>query len=142
MRMPAVVIGWDIAGDHHHRNRVQRGIRNAGRGIGQAGAQVRQQNARLSGGACISISGVRGCLFMPGCDEAYLGVLAECIQDGNYGVSAQPKYDLNPHKFEVVNQLIGRNAIPLLWSRRPDTGQNMTVGLYRGNRRRHSSLYS
>ena len=39
VRMPAVVVGRHVAGDHHHRDRVERGVGHAGRGVGQARAR-------------------------------------------------------------------------------------------------------
>ena len=39
MRMAAVVVRRDVAGDHDHRDRVERGVGDAGRGVGEARAR-------------------------------------------------------------------------------------------------------
>jgi hypothetical protein len=37
VRMAPVVVARNVAGDHHHRDRVERRVRDAGRGVGQPG---------------------------------------------------------------------------------------------------------
>ena len=45
----------DLAGNHHHRNRIGVGRGNAGNRIGGAGAGSDQSHAHFAAGACISI---------------------------------------------------------------------------------------
>ena len=80
VRMPAVVVRRHVAGDHDHRNRVERGVGDAGGGIGQARAQMRQQHADLAGRARVAVGGVRRHLLVAGRDEAD-AALAERVEE-------------------------------------------------------------
>ena len=80
MRMPAVEVGRDVAGDHDHRDRVERGVGDAGRGVGQARAEVRQHDAGLARGARVAVGGMRRDLLVPRRDEPD-AALAERVEE-------------------------------------------------------------
>ena len=109
VRMAAVVIARNVAGDHHHRNRIERGIGDAGRRIGEAGTEVRHQHADLAGRARVAIGGVRGDLFVTRRDEADLA-LAERIEEPDHRVAAQPEDHLDAEALEVFGQQVRRDA--------------------------------
>ena len=48
VRMASVEVRLDVAGDDDHRDRVERGVGDAGRRVRQAGPQVREQDAGLA----------------------------------------------------------------------------------------------
>src|ERR1017187_6749307 len=64
--VPPEEVGRNIASDHHHRNRIERRIGDAGHRIREAGAQVRHQDARLSRYPRISLRGMSGHLLVAG----------------------------------------------------------------------------
>jgi hypothetical protein len=53
-----------LAGNHHHRDRIHVGGRQAGDGIGDAGAGSDQRHADLVRAARIGVGGVHGSLFV------------------------------------------------------------------------------
>ncbi len=64
MRMLAVVVRRDIAGDDDHRNRVERRVGHTGRRVGQSRAEMGHDDAGLARGARIAIRCVRGDLLV------------------------------------------------------------------------------
>ena len=70
VRMAAVEVRLHVAGDHDHRDRVERGVGHAGRGVGQPGPEMGQQHARLAGRARIAVGGVRRDLLVARADVA------------------------------------------------------------------------
>ena len=111
VRMAAVVVGRHVAGDHHHRNRVERGVGHAGRGVGQARPEVAQHDSWLSGDPGVAVGRVRGDLLVAAGDEAD-AALAERIEHGDVGVTAQAEDDLDPDPLEVLHQQIRRDPSP------------------------------
>ena len=74
MRMAAVVMRGNVSGNHHHGDRIERGVGNAGGGICQSRTKMREQNARLTRRARVAIGGMRCNLFVPRGDEANLAL--------------------------------------------------------------------
>ncbi len=109
VRMPAVVVRLHVAGDHDHRNRVERGVGDAGGRVGQPGSQVRQQHARLARGARVAVGRVRRHLLVARRDEAD-AALAERVEQADDRVAAQAEDDLDAEALEVVGQQIRRDA--------------------------------
>ena len=77
VRVLPEIVGRHVAGDHHHGNGVQRSVGHARGGVGQAGAQVRQQHRRLAGRPRVAVGGMGGDLLMPGVDELDLLALGK-----------------------------------------------------------------
>jgi hypothetical protein len=109
VRMPAVVVAGNVASDHHHRNRIEGRVGDAGRGVGEAGAEVRHQHPDLARRARVTVGGVRGDLLVPGGDEADLA-LAERIEESDDGVAAQPEHHLDAEALEIVGEQVRRDA--------------------------------
>ena len=109
VRMASVVVARDVAGDHHHRDRVERRVGDAGRRIGEARTEVRHQDADLARRARVAVGGVRGDLLVARRDEANLA-LAERVEKADHGVAAQPEDHLDAEALEVVGQQVRRDA--------------------------------
>ena len=109
VRMASVVIGRNIAGNHHHRDRIERRIRDAGGGIGEAGPEMRHQHADLARGARITVGGMRGHLLVTGGDVADLA-LAERVEKSDDGVAAQAEDHLDTEALEIIGQQVRRDA--------------------------------
>ena len=60
MRVAAVEVRRHVAGDHDHRNRIERGVGDTGRRVRQPRAEVRQQDARLPRRSRVAVGGMRG----------------------------------------------------------------------------------
>ncbi len=127
VRMLAVVVARNVAGDDDHRHRVERGVRHAGGRVGEARTEVRQHDRRLFLRAGVAVGRVRGDLLVPDVDELDLLALLQRGQHRDVRVAAQPEDVLDAARFEVLHQLV-RNQIlhcPLLrsdfsrWRRRP-----------------------
>ena len=109
MRVTAVKVRLDVAGDHDHRNGIERGVCHAGRGIREARPEMRQHHARLTGDARVAVCGVRGDLLVPGRHKPH-PALAERIQHADHGVAAEPEHDLHADLFQVLGHLVGGDA--------------------------------
>ena len=108
VRVPAVVVGLHVAGDDDHRDRVERGVGDAGGGVGQARAEVRQHDARLARGAGVAVGGVRRHLLVPSADEAD-AALAQRVEEADDRMAAQPEDHLDAEAFEVLGEQVGRD---------------------------------
>ena len=106
VRAFAVIVRRHVAGNDHHRDRVERGVGYPGGGVGQAGREVREQDGGLLGGAGVAVGGVRRNLLVPGVDELDLGALRQGGEDRNIGVPAQPKNVLDTPRFKILDQLV------------------------------------
>ena len=100
MRMAAVVATGNIAGEHHHRHRVQSGGRNAGGRICQSWTQMAENHSDFAGRARVTIGGMRGDLFVTSGDEADTA-LAEGVQQRDDSVAAKAENDLDSQTFEI-----------------------------------------
>ena len=111
MRMPSVEVRLHVAGDHDHRNRIERRVGHAGRRVRQSGPEMRQHDAGLAGGARVAIGGVRRGLLVPGRHEPD-AALAERIEHPDDGVPAQAEHHLDAELLEVVGDLVRGDALP------------------------------
>ena len=71
----------------------------------------------LAGRTGISIRHVRGNLFVAGCDKSDVA-FAQCVEECNIGMTAKSKDHLDADLFEIVRQLIRKDAIFAHWSPR------------------------
>ena len=69
VRVLAEVVRGHIASDHHHGDAVESCIGDAGRGIGEPGAKVREQHRSLACDARVAVGRMRGYLLMAHVDE-------------------------------------------------------------------------
>ncbi len=106
MGMLAVVMGRNVAGDHHHRHAVERRVGDACDGIGQAGPEMGQQHRGLAGHTRITVRGVGGDLLVSDVDEMQLAV-GHRREHGDVGVTAQPEDVRDPARFEIPDELVG-----------------------------------
>ena len=114
VRMPAVEVRLHVAGDHDHRDRVERGVGDAGRGVGQARTEMGEQHAGLAGRARVAVGGVRRDLFVARADEADAAA-AERVEHADHGVAGQPEDHLDAEALEIVGQQV-RGESRLGWS--------------------------
>ena len=105
VRMLAVVMAWHVARNHHHRNRIQRGVRNAGRGVGQPRPEVAQQHRSLALGARVAVGHVRRDLLVARIDELDPAARERC-EHGDVGVSAQAEDVLDAPLLQVFHELV------------------------------------
>jgi len=113
MWMTTVVIRRDIAGDHHHRNRIERGISDARRCIRQSRPQVQHQHARLARRARVSVRRMRRDLLMSSRDKTNLA-FPQRIQKSDHRMSAQPEDDFDAEPLQVIRQQIRGDPVPVL----------------------------
>ena len=105
VRMLAVVVAWHVARNHHHRNRIQRGVRNAGRGVGQPRPEVAQQHRSLALGARVAVGHVRRDLLVARIDELDPAARERC-EHGDIGVPAQAEDVLDAPLPKVFHELV------------------------------------
>ena len=110
VRVLAVVMRRHVAGDHHHRDRVERGVGHAGRGVGEPGREVRQHHRCLAGSARIAVGRMRGDLLVTRVDELDLLALRQRREHRDVGVAAQPEDVLDAARFQVFHELV-RNLV-------------------------------
>ena len=106
VRMLAEVVRRHVAGNHHHRDRVERRIGHAGRGVGEPGRQVRQQHRRLLRRARVAVGRVRGDLLVPRVDELDLLALRQRGEHGDVRMAAEAEDVLDAARLEVLHQLV------------------------------------
>lgn len=105
--MLAEIVSGNIAGDHHHRDRIQGGIGHAGGGVCQAGAEVAENDRGLLGHAGVAVGGVGGDLLVPHVNELDLFALGQRRQKGDIRMAAQAEDVFDAPLFQVLNQLVG-----------------------------------
>ena len=104
--VPAEVVRRHVTRDHHHRDAVERGVGHPGGGVGQAGAEVAQHDARPSGHPGVAVGGVRSDLLVAHVHELDVAVR----HGGQYGdvrVTAQPEHVANAAPLQVPDELLG-----------------------------------
>src|SRR5437773_9734661 len=106
VRVLAVVMRRHVSGDHDHRYRVERGVRYAGRGVGEAGPEVREHYRGLLFRPRIAVGHVGGDLLMANVDE-FDPALLHLREHGDVGVAAQAEHVLDATGFQVLHQLTG-----------------------------------
>ena len=109
VRMAAVEVRLHVAGDHHHRDRIERGVGDAGRRVGQPGSEMREQDARLAGRARVAVRRVRRDLLVPRADVADTAA-AERVEHADDGVPGQAEHHLDAEPLEIVGEQVGREA--------------------------------
>jgi len=97
--MASEIVRRHVACDHDQGNRIERGVRDAGRRVRETRTQVSEEHAGLAGRARVSIGSVRGDLLVACRDEAHFAV-PQRRQHRNNRVTSQAKDDLNPEAFE------------------------------------------
>ena len=107
--MAAVVMGRNVAGDHNHRDRIERGVGDAGCGIGQARAEMAQHHAGSPGGARVAVGRVRRDLFVAARDEPD-AALAERIEHRDVRVAAEAEDDFDAEPLEILHHQVGGDA--------------------------------
>ena len=115
VRMAAVEVRLHVAGDHDHRDRVERGVGHAGGGVGQPGTEMRQQHARLAGRARVAVGGVRRDLLVARADVADAAA-AERVEQADDGVAGEAEDDLDAEALEVLGQQVRGEARFASWS--------------------------
>ena len=105
VRVTAVVVRRDVAGDDDHRNRVERGIGHARRGVREPRAEVAEHHAHLAGRARVAIGRVRGELLVPRRDEPDLALL-ERVEHPDHRVAAESEDDLDADPLEVLGDQV------------------------------------
>ena len=108
VRVAAVIVRRHVARNHHHRDRIERCIRHAGAGVGQAGAEMRQENPRLARRPRVAVGRVRRDLFVPRRHESN-PAFPERVEQGNDRVTAQTEDDLDAKALEIIRQQVRRN---------------------------------
>ena len=105
VRMLTIVVGRDIASDHHHRDTVERRVGYTRGAIGQTGRQVAQHDRGLSRYARISVCCVACDLFMA---HRYKvdGAFRQSGKDRNVRVAAKPKDMLDLAALQKVNNVL------------------------------------
>jgi len=109
VRVLAVIMGRHVPGDDHHGDAVEGGVRDAGRRVGEPGAQMREQHGRLAGGTGIAVGRVGRDLLVPDVDEMDCAV-RHGGQHGNVGVSAQSEDVPHAPLLQVTDQEIGNQV--------------------------------
>jgi len=105
VRMLAVVVARHVTRDHHHRDRVERSVRHAGRGVGEPGPEMAQHHGGLPLRARVAVGHVRRDLLVARVDELD-GALRELGEHRDIGVAAQPEHVLDAALLEVLHQLV------------------------------------
>jgi hypothetical protein len=124
VRMLAVIVAGNVAGDHHHRDGVQRRVGHAGRGVGQAGAEVAEHHGGLLLDPRIAVGGVRGDLLVTHIDELDRAV-GQGGQHGDVGVAAQAEQVADAPVLEVFHQLVGDQVFHGELHSPRDRGENL-----------------
>jgi hypothetical protein len=122
MGMAAIEVRRDVAGNHDHWDRIERRVCHPGRGIGEPRTEMRQQHARLSGGARITVSGVCSNLLVPRRDVTD-AALRERIEEPDDGVTAQAEDHIDAKALEIFGEQVGRN--PRLRTRHDALGRRV-----------------
>jgi hypothetical protein len=105
----AEVVRGHIAGDHHHGDAVESCIGDAGRGIGEPGAKMREHHRSLACDARVTVGRMRGHLLMAHIDE-FDRARRHCREHGDVGMAAQPEYVAYAALLEIAHQVI-RNGV-------------------------------
>ena len=105
VRMPAMEIGLHVPGDDHHGNRVERRIGDASGGVGQARAEMGQQDARLARGTRIAVRGMGRDLLVPGAHVADAAA-SQRIEHRDHRVAGQAEHHFDAEPLQVIGQQI------------------------------------
>ena len=110
VRVPAVVVGGHVAGDHHHRDAIEGGVGHAGGGIGEPGAEVAEHDRGPPRDARVAIGSVGGDLFVADVDE--LDAAARHRREhGDVGVPAEAEDVADTASFQIPDELLGDGGL-------------------------------
>jgi hypothetical protein len=127
VRVAAEVVRRHVAGDDHHGDAVERGVGDAGRGVGEPRAEVAEDDARPPGDPGIAVGRVGGDLLVADVDELDRAG-GHGGQNGDVGVPAQPEDVSHPPPFQVGDELFGGRRMsghhrpPMASAREPAAG--------------------
>ena len=124
----AAVTGIGIPSQRTRARRVERGVGDAGRGVGEPGPQVRHEHTRLAGGARVPVGRVGGRLFVP-CRHEPDAALAQRVEQTDDRVAAQTEDHFDAQALEVVGQLIRRDTCACAGG--DGISQRMSDGMHR-----------
>ena len=85
-----------LAGDYHHGNRIHLGGCDSGHEVGGSRPGCRPTYSRPARHAGISVGGMGRSLFVTCQDVTYLGVLRQCLVEGQDRTSRQAENDVDP----------------------------------------------
>ena len=105
VRVAAEVVRRHVAGDHDHRDRIERRVGDAGARVGQPRTEVRQQHAGLAGRARVAVGGVGRHLFVARRDEPD-AALPERVEQRDDRVPAQAEDHLDAEALEILGQQV------------------------------------
>ena len=105
MRMAPVIVRRHVPGDDDHRDRIERGVCDAGACVGEARTEMGQQHPGLAGRARVAIRGMRRHLLVARRDEADAAP-AERVEERDVGVAAQAKNDLDAQSLEILGKQV------------------------------------
>ena len=113
VRVPAVVVGGHVAGDHHHGDAIEGGVGHAGGGVGEARAEVAEHDRGPSGDTRVAIGCVGGDLFVADVDELDAAA-GHGGEDGDVGVPAQAEDVADTAPFQIADELFGGGRVGAL----------------------------
>ena len=99
--------GGHLPGQHHHRDGVHIGGRDAGHGIGRAGAGGHQRNTRFAGGTGEAVRRVSRALLMAHQNMFYITLLEQRVVDMQHGPTGIAEYVLDTLLFQTLNDDLG-----------------------------------
>ena len=111
--MSAEVVRRNVAGDDDHRDAVEGGVGDAGRGVREPGTEVAEDHRRSAGDSGVAVGGVGGDLFVTHVDELDRAV-GHRRENGDVGVPAQPEDVADATPFEMADELLGNGRMGLI----------------------------
>jgi hypothetical protein len=109
VRVAPVEVRLHVAGDDHHRDRVERGVGDAGGGVGQPRTEVGEQHPRLARRAGVAVGGVRRNLLVARADVADAAA-AERVEQADDGMAGEAEDDLDTQPLEVLGEQVRGEA--------------------------------
>ena len=108
VRMAPVVVRRHVARDYDHRDGIESGVGDPGRGVGQARTEMGQEHTDFARRPRVAVGGVRGHLLVAGRNVAN-AALPERVEKPDDRVATQPKDHLDAEPFEIIGQQVGGN---------------------------------
>ena len=119
MRVPAVVVGGHVAGDHDHGDAIEGRIGHAGGSVGESGAEVAEYDRGTTGDARIPICCVGSYLLVADVDELDAAA-GHGGEHGDVGVPAQAEHVADTALLEIPDELFGGGGVCPGHDRRPE----------------------
>ena len=98
--------GADLAGDHHHRRRIQEGIGDAGDQVRRARARRGHAHADAAAGAGVAVGSQRGALFVAHQDVLELRA-GQGVVEGHDGAARVAEQQVHALGLECARQQLG-----------------------------------